>query len=55
MTMRMNTWRKWAVLASSGALLLQVPGCTESAAVLTAIFSGLSTGGLFWLIHKVLQ
>ncbi|MBU0639673.1 MAG: hypothetical protein KKB50_12475 [Planctomycetes bacterium] len=53
--MRKVSWQKWTVLLGSGAFLMQVPGCTETAAVWTAVFSGLTTGGVFYLIRRILE
>lgn len=48
-------WKKWAAAMGSGALLLQTPGCAETAAAWTAIFSGLTTGGVYYLIYRILE
>jgi hypothetical protein len=53
--MRDSSWRKWTLMLASGSMLLQVPGCTETATILTAVFTGLSAGGLFYLIRKVME
>ncbi len=53
--MRSEAMKKWAVLLLSGSMLLQTPGCVETAVTATAIFSAVSAGGLLFLIRKILQ
>jgi hypothetical protein len=52
--MRKLPWRKWAVMLTSGATLLQVTGCAEVSVVITAVATSVTAGGVIYLISRIL-
>ena len=53
--MRNHKWKQLAIALCSGAVLFQAPGCTETAVVMTTLFTGLTTGGVFYLISRIVN
>jgi hypothetical protein len=53
--MRNFEWKKLALALLSGTILFQTPGCTETAAVVTAVSSALTAGGLLYLVNRVID
>ena len=54
----MNTkrWKKlFAFGLLGGAILLQTPACAEQAAVVTAVTSTITAGGVLYLVGRVLN
>ncbi len=44
-----------ALALLSGTILFQTPGCTETAAVVTALSSALTAGGVLYLVRRVID
>jgi len=53
--MRSKIWKKLALATFGGAMLLQVPGCTETAINVTALMSTITAGGVMYLVGRVLD
>lgn len=53
--MTSHKFRRLLLALSSGAVFMQVPGCTETAAVVTAVATTVSAGGLLFLINRILD
>ncbi|MCH8807315.1 MAG: hypothetical protein IH986_14695 [Planctomycetes bacterium] len=53
----MNKYRlkQLAIAVCSGSVLFQAPGCAETATILTSIFTGLTTGGVFFLLNQIIN
>ena len=47
--------KQFAIALCSGSVLLQAPGCVETAAFFTTLFTGLTTGGVFYLIGRIVN
>lgn len=47
--------KQLAIAVCSGSVLFQAPGCAETATVLTSVFTGLTTGGVFFLLSRLLN
>jgi hypothetical protein len=54
-TMKLHAIKKWALACASGAVLLQVPGCTEAAVIVTGWASAITAGGVLFLIRKIME
>jgi hypothetical protein len=50
----LKDWKRLALLLGSG-LLMQTPGCTETAAGITALASAITAGGVIYLVIKVID
>ena len=53
--MRKRLWGRWATLLAAGAVLLQTPGCVETAAVVTSIAQVITAGGVMYIVGRVLE
>jgi hypothetical protein len=53
--MRKFEWKRLALAVMSGAVLFQVPGCTETAAVVTGIASSVTAGAVLYLVRRVID
>ncbi len=53
--MAMRNLKRLALAVLSGTILLQAPGCAETAAVITAAASSVSAGGILYLLRKVID
>ena len=53
--MRNGRIKRLALAVFSGAILLQAPGCVETAVGLTTVASLVTAGGVIYLIRKVLE
>ncbi len=51
--MKKHRVKKLAVMLLSGSMLLQVPACAETAVVLTSVFTGLTTTGVFYIVSRI--
>lgn len=47
--------KQLAIAVCSGSVLFQAPGCVETATVLTSLFTGLTAGGVFFLINRIVN
>jgi hypothetical protein len=52
--MRKASWKKWAVAVASGSVLLQTPGCAETAAVITSLSSLVTAGGVWYIVGRII-
>jgi hypothetical protein len=51
-----NGWRKLlAVGLLSGSFLFQTPTCTERAAVITALNSAITAGGVLYIVDRIVN
>ena len=53
--MRNGRIKRFALAVFSGAILLQVPGCAETALGLTTLGTLVTAGGVLYLIRKVVD
>ena len=53
--MRRIGWKKWAIAVMSGSMLFQVPGCVETAALLTSAASMATAGGVWYLVTRIMN
>jgi hypothetical protein len=53
--MRRNYWKKWAIAVISGSTLLQIPGCVETAALITSAASLATAGGVWYLVTRIMN
>jgi len=53
--MKLHAIKKWALACASGAVLLQVPGCTEAAVIVTGWASAITAGGVLFLVRKIME
>lgn len=53
--MRTASWKRWAAVVLSGSMLFQVPGCLETAAVITSFSSVLTAGGVLYLVGRIIN
>lgn len=53
--MRSLEWKKWLLSMSSGATLFQTAGCIETSAGLITLFSGLTAGGVLYLVARIIR
>ncbi len=51
--MRNGRYRRLALALLSGSILLQAPGCTETALGITSVATSITAGGLLYLIQKI--
>jgi len=50
--MRAVSWKKLALLALSGSLLLQIPNCFQ---VVSALSNLVTAGGVLYLVRRVID
>jgi len=51
-----RSWQKWAaLLGCGGAVLLQAPGCTEAATVITSLASVVTASGVIYIITRIME
>ncbi len=53
--MRNGQWKKWALAMFSGATMMQVPGCTETAIGILTLASVVTAGGVVYLVVRVID
>jgi hypothetical protein len=53
--MRTLKWKKFFISIASGATLMQAPGCTETATILTSVFTGVTAGGVLYIINRIVN
>jgi hypothetical protein len=52
--MKRKAWKKLLTVGLlGGAILLQTPACVEQAAVVTAVTSTITAGGVLYLVSRV--
>jgi hypothetical protein len=49
-----RTLKKWSILIGAG-IMFQMPGCVEVATVVTSISSVLGTGGILYLVSRIVR
>ncbi len=50
-----NSLKRWTLAVLSGSVLMQVPGCTETAIAVTTVASVLTAGGVLFLVRRVIE
>jgi hypothetical protein len=53
--MLIRNWHKWAAVIACGAMLLQVPACSDAALAATAASSVVTAGGVIYIISRIMQ
>ncbi len=48
-------WNKLAAVLACGAMLLQVPACTDAATVITSIATSITAGGVIYIITRIMD
>jgi hypothetical protein len=50
----LHKWKRTLLLLTSGAMLLQAPGCAETAVVVTSIATTVSAAGVVYIVARIL-
>ncbi|MCG3127128.1 MAG: hypothetical protein CHACPFDD_01986 [Phycisphaerae bacterium] len=53
--MRTQRWKKLLLSLGSGSFLFQIAGCTEAAIGATTVFTGITAGGMIFLLNRILR
>ncbi len=53
--MRNLNWKRVMLAVASGAVLLQAPGCTETALYVSTLASSITAGGVLYLVTRVMD
>ncbi|MBN2448126.1 MAG: hypothetical protein JXO22_15460 [Phycisphaerae bacterium] len=53
--MRKTNWKRWALALMSGAVLLQVPTCTEVATIASGWANVLTAGSVIYLVYEIID
>lgn len=53
--MRKLQWKKLLIAMTSGSFMLQTAGCANAALGATTLFTGITAGGVIYLVFRVLR